>query len=336
MANSPKIVISGLGHYHPENIIPNSFFDTLDIGSDGKWVEERTGIKARRSVLVEKDLMLLRRGEVSLDSLRSAGRVMSIADMSARAWAMLEQRSPEAAADIDAVTCGTSVPDFDIPANACTIAGRLGWDVFSADVNSACSSFVVNLHFARGLIAGGLANRIAAFIPERYSLKLNYTDRSSCVLFGDGAIATVIEKDGTQGFELLDTMVMSSPAKFDLVQIPVNGLFSQNGQAVQKFAITRTIEITLAILERNKYSLDDLAYLVGHQANLRMLTAAAHKLGIPDERHLFNVDEFGNQGGAGAPAVLSMHWDRFKKGDLVVVSVVGSGLTWASALLRRL
>jgi len=336
MGNNNKVTITGIGHFHPENLIDNSFFNQLDIGSDAEWVTERTGIKSRCSVLPPEDLLALRRREITLKELRAKNKVMSIAQMSRKAWDVLEKRSPDSLKGLDSLSCGTSVPDFDIPANACTIAAEIGADCFAFDVNSACSSFVVNLHIARSMIQAGTAKKMALFTPERYSLRLDYTDKASCVLFGDGCAAATVELNGSSGFEIIDTIVTSTPDKYELVQIPVDGYFFQNGKAVQKFAITRTISITHEILERNNLGIDDINYFVGHQANLRMLAAAAKKLGLREDQHLFNVDTYGNQGGAGAPSVLSMNWDRFNSGDLIVASVVGSGLTWASALLRKI
>jgi 3-oxoacyl-[acyl-carrier-protein] synthase-3 len=335
MAHSIRPVLTSLGHFHPQTTIDNSFFDKLDIGSNGAWVEDRTGIRSRHSVLSEAQICDLKNGRVTLDQLRQDKAFMCVADMSSHAWHMVKQRA-SLVPELDLVTCGTSVPDFDIPANAATIANAIASNATSYDINSACSSFVVNLHHARAMIQASMARNVAVFVPERYSLRLDYTDRSGCVLFGDGCAAALIEADGASGLEILDTMVVSSPSKCDLVTIPVSGTFHQNGAAVQKFAITRTIEITLAILQRNHLSLSDVSYLVAHQANLRMLTSAVDKLGIDSHRHLYNVDEFGNQGAAGAPCALSKHWDQLQSGDVVVMSVVGSGLTWASALFRKI
>lgn len=329
-----RIVLSSLGHYHPPHRIPNSFFDQLDIGSDAQWVEDRTGIQARHSVMSEEQILGLRSGHLSQETVRS--QVQNIKELAARAWDICLRRLNQRLPTIDLVTCGTSVPDFDIPANAATIASAIGVETTAFDINSACSSFVVNLHVQRSMLLAGAARCSALFTPERYSTRLNFSDRSSCVLFGDGSAAGILEVDAPQGLELIDTIVTSTPSKYDLVQIPVGGYFWQNGAAVQKFAITRTIEITQQILQRNGMTLADIHYLVAHQANLRMLSSAVEKLGIPAEKHLYNVDQFGNQGAAGAPCALSANWDRLKSGDVIVMSVVGSGLTWGSALFRKL
>ncbi len=329
--------LHAMGHFHPENVLPNAFFDTLEIGSEGAWIEDRTGIRSRRSVLNATDIKDLRYGIKTLQQLREEGRVMSLADLSAEAWKSLLARYPDLdGSSIDTLICGTSIPDFDIPANACTIAAKLGWSCLSFDANSACSSFVLDLHVARQMISTGAQKTMAIFNPERYSLRMDFTDRNSCILFGDGCSAAILSSEPRPGsLRVVDTMLFSDPAGFDAVKIPVGHSFTQNGKAVQKFAITRTIEITEQILARNDLMPKDVKYFTGHQANLRMITSAADRLGIATDRHLHNVAELGNQGSAGAPSVLSMNWDRFEKGDLIALAVVGSGLTWGATLLEK-
>ena len=180
-----------------------------------------------------------------------------------------------------------------------------------------------------------MAKTIAVFNAERYSTRLDFTDRSSCMLFGDGATAALISSEASRhGLEVLDTIVESSPAGFLSVAIPDGGTFRQNGAAVQRFAVTKTVAVARQMLERHGLAAGDLAYFIGHQANFRMLTSACDKLGITSEQHLHNVEMRGNQCGAGAPAVLSSNWERYRPGDLILVAVVGSGLTWGAALLR--
>lgn len=328
--------INAIGHFHPDNQIDNSFFSELNNGSDADWVLERTGIKSRRSVLTPQDILDLRFEKTTVQKLRDEGKFVTIAEMSKLAWKQL-LRGGHPIAEIDFLICGTSVPDFDIPANATTIGSAIAPKAVCVDINSACSSFVVDLHFARSLLLAGMAKNVAVVNPERYSVRLDYSDRSSSVLFGDGCTACVVsDQPGHNSFEILDTIVECCPEKNDVVQIPVGHHFKQIGRSVQKFAVSKTIEITEAILKNNDLTIDDLTYFIAHQANLRMLQSAVSRLGLPNGKHLFNVDEFGNQGAAGAPSVLSMNMSRFQAGDLIVVSVVGSGLTWASALLRKI
>lgn len=238
----------------------------------------------------------------------------------------------------DVLISGMTIPEWGAPANACMIARELGVNCTAFDVNAACSSFVVGVHVLRSLLVSGAGRCGAVFTCERLSLCLNYADRNSCVLLGDGAAGAVFEVAPSmpRGLELLDTMVASDPSGAHLVTIPVGGMFAQQGRAVQKFAITKTVEITEALLRRNGLTARDIRYFISHQANLRMLTAVVSRLGLHPAQHLYNVDSHGNQGAAGAPIVMSMHWERFAPGDLIVMAVVGAGLTWGAALFRCL
>lgn len=330
--------MTGLGHWFPETVLDNAFFDTLDIGSSAEWIEDRVGIRERRSVLSREDITDLRRGRVTRAQLVASGRLMTMAQMTKPCWelAMARARQPSTYNHVDMVIAGTSVPDWDIPANACTISNALGIQAPSFDCNSACSTFVVNLHVARSMLQSGAARSVAIANAERYTTRVDYTDRSSCVLFGDSAAMGLLETSpDAEGLELLDTVIHSDPSGAEHVRLPVGGTFSQNGAAVQKFAVTKTVAVTHEILERNGLTQDQLGYFIGHQANFRMLASACQKNGITERQHLFNVDQRGNQGATGAPTVLSTHWDRYRRGDFVVVAVVGSGLTWGAALFRR-
>lgn len=338
MSNARRIVMSGLGHWFPPNILDNDFFDSLDIGSSGPWIEERVGIKERRSVLAREDILRLRHGDITRAELVAQGRVMTMAQMSKEPWSIAQARAGSATRPIriDQVIGGTSVPDWDIPANAAAIAGTLGIECRAFDVNSACSTFVVNLHVARALLNAQAADTVAIFNAERYTTRVDYRDRSSCVLFGDSAAACILETaPQAQGLELLDTVIHSAPSGYEHVRLPDGGTFAQNGAAVQKFAVTKTVAVTMEILNRNHIPRETLDFFIGHQANFRMLAACVEKNGLTAAQHRFNVDTKGNQGATGAPTVLSTYWDDYRSGQLIVVAVVGSGLTWGAALFRR-
>jgi 3-oxoacyl-[acyl-carrier-protein] synthase-3 len=333
-----RIYLTAMGHHVPENIIDNDFFNSLDIGSDGQWVVDRVGIRERRSVLTPAELRALRFREVTRDELMAAGRIMTFGQMGARSWACAMERSGLKTADLraDAVIGGTSVPDSDIPSHACYAARDSGLSTgFAYDTNSACSTFVVQLHSMRGLFAIGSANSGAIFGAERYTTRVDYADRKSCILFGDSSYAAFVES-APRGkcLEVIDTFVESSPEGADTIRMLDGKPFEQDGQAVQKFAILKTVIAAQAMLERNRLAVSDIDWFVGHQANLRMLSSAAQRLGLSPAQHLYNVDTHGNQGGAGAPVTLSQNWDRLKSGQHVVMSVVGSGLTWGSALFK--
>lgn len=330
-----KVFLVNIGHAFPPHVIPNAFFEELDIGSSAEWIRERTGIESRCSVVDPATLKQLQTKQLSyLDVARDSVRGMSLAAFAEAPWDMLVQRvgfglMPEV------LICGTSVPDYDIPANASTIAARLQLSSFCFDANSACSSFLTDILVAKGLLDSKAFSTAAIFTPERYSLRLDYTDRTSSFLFGDGSAAAYLARGADiTGFEIVDVSMQSDASGYESVQMPVGQYFGQNGAAVQKFAIRRTCESTEAILQRNGLAISDVQYFIGHQANLRMLQSVCTRLGLTEQQHLYNVDRFGNQGAAGGPIVLSQNWDRFSEGDLVVMTLVGSGLTWGSAVLR--
>ena len=332
-ATNEPIVISAMGHYFPPNVISNDFFHSLDIGSSSQWIEERTGIKSRAMVLEPREIVALKEGKTTLEEIRSSGFAWSIANF---AKASVDNLADGFAGKEGRwmLICGTSVADWCIPANACAIAEKIGLSAVSVDVNSACSSFIVNLHFARQMLVGAMIDKVLICNPERYSLRLNYHDRGSCTLFGDGSACAIVGRGLENGLEVIDSEVHSNPYDYDKVTIADGGTFCQQGRAVQKFAITHTVEATRSILQRNDMSINEVNYFIGHQANKRMLDTVAEKLNLSAEQHLFNVVEYGNQGAAGAPNVLSQNWQRFRAGDIIVVTVVGSGLTWGSAIFR--
>lgn len=330
-------VITALGHYFPAHVIDNSFFQTLGIDSSAVWIEEHTGIKSRRSVLSPAEITMLKEGRITVGDICQGKFKDDIASFAQASVNCLQRRKKLRGKRGEVlVICGTSVPDWDIPANACVIAAKLGLDGLAVDINSACSSFVVNLHFACQALKAGRINKVLICNPERYSLRMDYNDRSSCVLFGDGSASALLEKDDSAGLAVIATALYSDPANYNKVTIPSGQHFHQQGRAVQKFAISRTIEVTKSILKDNALTIANVDYFVGHQANRRMLQVVVDKLGINTEQHLSNVVDYGNQGAAGAPCVLSQNWHRFQAGDTIVVAVVGSGLTWGAAILRKL
>jgi 3-oxoacyl-[acyl-carrier-protein] synthase-3 len=329
--------IYSMGHHFPENVLENSFFDQLDIGSAADWIKDRVGIETRRSVLTKELITKIRHGQTNRVALKAAGQIESIASMSEKAWKVAQGRSHIVSESIDTVIGGTSVPDDDIPASACVIASQLGLErVRAFDVNSACSTFVVQCHVMRGLIASGLTTEGAIFCTERYTTRVNYADRRNSILFGDSSISAVASSTTRPGaLKVIDSLVESAPSGWEHIHLPDGEFFHQNGAAVQKFAVTKTIAAAQDILARNHLKVSEAHWFIGHQANYRMLTSAMEKMGVTESKHLFNVVHYGNQGACGAPSVLSQNWDRYQKGDFIVMAVVGAGLTWGSLLLQK-
>jgi 3-oxoacyl-[acyl-carrier-protein] synthase III len=326
-----------MGHFWPEHRITNDFFNDLDIGSEAQWIEDRVGIKERRSVLRPDQLKGLKTGTTTVQSLFRNKQVMTIPQMAEATWSVMQKRLAVPTDAVDTVLSGTSVPDDDIPASACKIASHLGLErVRAFDVNSACSTFAAQVHVLRGLMQSGMTRSAAVFTCERYSIRMDYNDRKNCIIFGDGASGCLFSVDPLPGsLKVIDTLLESAPSGWEHIQMPTGECFHQNGAAVQKFAVTKTIAAAQDILARQGLQPRDAQWFIGHQANLRMLSSAMDKLGVSEQVHLYNVDMFGNQGAAGAPCVLSMNWERYRPGDYIVIAVVGAGLTWGSMLLQK-
>lgn len=336
--NEFRSVIQGLGHFFPETTIDNEFLESLDIGTTPEWIEQRTGIRTRYSVLDRDDITAIRDKTETNDSLRAKNRIPSLADMMEAPWIQALDRAglSQSPNVVDVAIGGFSVPDTDIPANACLIADRLGLEATAFDVNSSCTSFVVDIHVARAMMSTGMAQKMAVFNGERYTTRVDYSDRTSCVLWGDSATCAIVgNADSDEGLEVLDSIVGSESSGAELIKIPDSGFFVQDGATVQKFAIKKSIEITHEILSKNGLGVEDIHYIVQHQANLPMIASTCRILGIPEDKHLYNVDTRGNQGACGCATVLSENWERFNTDDLIVVPVVGAGLTWGALLLKR-
>jgi 3-oxoacyl-[acyl-carrier-protein] synthase-3 len=247
---------------------------------------------------------------------------------------MAVQRAGITLADIGLVICGSSAPDTLSPADACNVAQRLGLQVPAFDINSACTGFFVSVHLLSQMVPGALQRFVLLCVPESLTRTVDYRDRATAVLWGDGAAAAVLSLSEPGRAEIAATVLDSDPSGNDKVVVPRHGFFRQDGQAVQKFAVKRTAESLKRLRERA----DPQRALgfVGHQANLRMLESVCKLCQIPRERHFSNVEQFGNTAAAGSPSVISMNWERWSARDEVAVVGVGAGLTWGGYLLRFL
>jgi 3-oxoacyl-[acyl-carrier-protein] synthase-3 len=325
-----SLYLHGLGHFHPDNEISNAFLEQLDIGTSEAWILERVGIRTRRSVLPLDYIRSTRNVDI-----RAAGEAATTnnAKMGAQAARMAVQRAGLAMSDIGMVITGSSAPDTLSPAEACNVAAELGLEVPAFDVNSACTSFFVPVHLLSMMAPDRLPTFILLVVPESLTRTVDYRDRSSAVLWGDGAAAAVISLREPGRAELLGTLLESSPSGHDKVVVPRHGYFNQDGQAVQKFAVKRTAES----LKRLRSALADESRdfgFVGHQANLRMLESVCKMCQIAPDRHFSNVEHFGNTAAAGSPSVISMRWDRWTARDDLGVVGVGAGLTWGGYVMR--
>jgi 3-oxoacyl-[acyl-carrier-protein] synthase-3 len=322
-AQGPPISITGLGAHVPERVLTNDELATIVDTSD-EWIMERTGIRERRIAAPEEALT-----DLALPAARSA----------------LAQAGVEAR-DIDLLLCATVTPDMMFPTSSALLADQLGApDAAAYDLLAGCTGFMYALAQAYGMIAAGLAARALVVGGDVLSRILDWTDRSTLILFGDGAGAVVLEQvehPGFLGFELgADggggihlSLPGSGSRRMD--DATGNGFVHMNGREVFKFATRVLVSSARAVLERCDVSVEDVDVYVPHQANVRIMDHAARKLGIPRERMVVNVDRYGNTSSGSIPLALAdaQEAGRLKEGDLLLMTGMGAGLTWGSGLME--
>jgi 3-oxoacyl-[acyl-carrier-protein] synthase-3 len=320
----------GLGHFHPENEITNQFLEDLDIGTNDEWILERTGIRSRRTAL-PLDYIRETRNKDPRAAVESA--VISNAESGARAAEMALSRAGIAASDVGLLIGGGCAPDTVTPAEACNIGAALGVEAPCLDINSACSSFIAGIYMLSMMDPTKLPPIVLLVTAEPMTGTVDYSDRSSAVLWGDGALAGVLSTKETGRASLVGQTLTSNPAGREKIVIPRLGHFRQEGRTVQSFAIRKTSNRYLSM--RESFRQDDRAFhFVGHQANLRMLESVCRRCEIPNDLHHSNCEFFGNTGGASSGGVISQNWDKWTPRDDISVVGVGSGLTWGSYLMR--
>jgi len=315
--------IAGTGHYLPERILTNAELEKMVETSD-QWIRDRTGIRERR---VAAD------GQTTCDLAEEAGR---------RALDAAGVRPEE----IDLLIVGTTTPDLVFPATACLVQQRLGLGECGAfDVNAACSGFVYGLSIASQYIQSGSASKVLVIGAETLTRMLDWTDRSTCVLFGDGAGAAVLVADAKPG--VLSTHIHANGAHADLLNVevgvsrgfraePRGGLaVKMKGNEVFKVAVNTLGRIVDETLAHNGVDKHDLDWLIPHQANLRIIKATAKKLDMPMERVIVTVDRHGNTSAASVPMALdeAIRSGKVQRGDLMLLEAFGGGFTWGAALV---
>lgn len=324
------LYLHGIGHFHPENVITNRFLEELEIGTDEAWILDRVGIRERRTVL---PLDYIRQTKNCDPRAAYEASLYRNAETAAAAARMALDRANVKPSDIGLVIAGSSSPAFLTPAEAAMAAAELGIDAPCFDVNSACTTFGMQVDLLSRMAADKLPPFVLIVQPENVTRMIDYKDRSSAVLFGDGSTAAVISASVKARAAFVTSECGTNPSGFDKVAIPTGGYFHQDGNAVQGFAIRRMTEsIRSLILASGKRNGGRFRF-IGHQANMGALLTVCERAEIGKEEHWYNVDMFGNTGCTGAPAVLSRYWDELCAGDRVAMCLVGAGLTWVSLLL---
>lgn len=324
------LYVHGAGHFHPENVIDNAFLESLDIDTSDKWIVERIGIKTRRTVLPLDYIKTTRNKNPAMS--REAAQY-SNAETGALAAREALRVAGVAASDIGLVIAGSCTPQSSCPAEACTIAEQLDIEAPAMDINSACSSTAAQLYVLSMMNPETLPDYILVVSPDNSTTGIDYTDRDTCVLWGDASSALVVSPRVPAPMRVNRTVFTSQPNGYDKVQFLQHGHFRQDGRTVQTFAIKRTVSMVKELRKGLEPAASERLKFIGHQANLLMLEAVCKWTKIDNDHHYFNVNEFGNCGAAGAPTVLSQNWSRFEPGDTLIMAVVGAGLSWGGMLI---
>jgi 3-oxoacyl-[acyl-carrier-protein] synthase-3 len=315
------VTITGLGAYAPERVITNDELAQMVDTSD-EWIVERTGIRERRIAADSEAL-----SDLSLPAARQA----------------LEQAGSDGT-DIDLLIVATVTPDMMFPSTSAILADQLGATEAAAyDLSAGCTGFMYALAQAYGMVAAGLSRRALVVGGDVLSRILDWSDRSTVVLFGDGAGAVVLERSEDAGFLAFELGADGGGGEH--LWLPGSGsrkfeepdkFVKMNGREVFKFATRVLVQSGEAVLAQCGSSIDDVDVYIPHQANVRIIDHATKKLGIPSERVVINVDRFGNTSSGSIPLALADAQEdgRLRKGSLVLMTGMGAGLTWGSALMR--
>ncbi|MBA2603394.1 MAG: ketoacyl-ACP synthase III [Acidobacteria bacterium] len=329
MKSLRPVRIAGLSTYVPPRVLTNGDLEKLVDTSD-EWILQRTGIRERHVVdpgIATSDLAL----EAAVGAVAQAGLTP---------------------ADIEFIVVGTTTPDTIFPSTACVLQEKLGASrAWGFDLGAACSGFTYALTVGAQMIATGAHDHVLVVGADTMSSIIDYTDRTTCILFGDGAGAAVLSPAGEDDPAIMDfaheidgsggpSLCMPAggsrlPASHETIDTRMHYV-KQDGQAVFKFAVRKTEEISRRVLDRNGLKPADLDLFVSHQANRRIISAAAERLGLPESKVIINLERFGNTTGATIPLALgtAVADGKLKRGDLVLLASVGAGFTVGAVLLR--
>ncbi len=328
MANMVRAKISALGTYVPPRLLTNADLEKM-VETNNEWILARTGIRQRH--IVDKGVAS---SHLAVEAAKNALAARGIS-----------------ASEIEAIFVGTVTPDMAFPSTACLVQDRLGAKgAWGYDISAACSGFVYALQTGVKFVESGAHKKVLVIGADVMSSVIDYTDRATCVIFGDGAGAVVVEPATDENYFIdylheVDGSGACSlnmpgggslhPASHETVDKKMH-FVHQDGQAVFKYAVRKMAEASERVLERNGFKGSDVKLLVPHQANRRIITSTADRLGLKEEQVIINIDEYGNTTAGTIPLALdsARKQGRLKKGDLVLLASVGAGFTTGAALLR--
>jgi 3-oxoacyl-[acyl-carrier-protein] synthase III len=327
--NNKKITaaITAIGGYVPEDKLTNFDLEKI-VDTNDEWIRTRTGVSERRI-------------------LKGEGKGTS--DMGAPAVLELCKKRGIDPLEIDCIICCTVTPDMVFPATANIISDKIGAkNAFGFDLQAACSGFLYGVTTGAAFIESGRYKKVVVVGADKMSAIVDYQDRATCILFGDGAGAILLEPN-EEGYGVQDSILRSDgsgcqylhmkaggskkPASIETVMAREHYAY-QEGQAVFKFAVKGMADVSAELLERNKLTGDDIAWLVPHQANLRIIDATANRMGLPKEKVMINIQKYGNTTAATIPLCLWEWESQLKKGDNIVLAAFGGGFTWGATLVK--
>jgi 3-oxoacyl-[acyl-carrier-protein] synthase III len=319
--------ITAVGAYLPDYILTNSELEKM-VDTTDEWITSRTGIKERRIL---------------------KGEGLGTSDMGAPAVLDLCRKRGIDPSEIDVLICATTTPDFVFPATANIICDKAGAvNAFGFDLQAACSGFLFALVTGSKYIETGQYKKVVIVGADKMSSIVDYTDRTTCVLFGDAAGAVLLEPD-TNGMGVVDSILRSDgsgrvylhqkaggsvkPSSHKTVDAGEHFVY-QDGQPVFKFAVTKMADVSAEIMEKNNLTSEDVAWLVPHQANKRIIDATARRMGVTNEKVMLNIEKYGNTTSATIPLCLWEWEPRLNKGDNLILAAFGGGFTWGSIWIK--
>jgi 3-oxoacyl-[acyl-carrier-protein] synthase-3 len=325
--NKIHAAITAVHGYVPDYVLTNKELETM-VDTNDEWITSRTGIKERR---IQK------------------GEGLGTSDLAVPAVEGLLKKRGIGADEIDLIIFCTTTPDMPFPATANILAHKIGaQNAWGFDLQAACSGFLFGLATGAQFIENGKHKKVLVVGGDKMSSLVDYQDRATCIIFGDGAGAVLLEPD-TQGYGVIDTILRSDgsgvpylhqkaggsvkPATHETVDAREHFAY-QEGQAVFKFAVTNMADVAAEVMERNNLKSDDIAWLVPHQANKRIIDATANRTGVSADKVIINIERYGNTTNGTIPLCLWEWEDKFKKGDNLILAAFGGGFTWGSVYLK--
>lgn len=322
-----KAAITAVGAYVPDFVLTNKMLEEM-VDTNDEWITTRTGIKQRHI-------------------LKEEGKGTSF--MAIKAAQELLQKSGADPKEIDMVIVATATPDLPVAATAAYVASEIGAvNAFAYDLQAACSSFLYGMSTASSYIESGRYKKILLIGADKMSSILDYTDRTTCIIFGDGAGAVLFEPN-EEGLGLQDEFLRSDGIGRDYLKIEAGGsvlpasletvknkqhYVFQDGRTVFKFAVSNMADVAEKIMNRNNLTKDDVQWLVPHQANLRIIQATANRVELDASKVMINIQNYGNTTSATLPLLLSDYESQLKKGDNLIFAAFGGGFTWGSIYLK--